>query len=135
MALKLKNIDMRDGRVTKVYEWLSGICASLLIIVLVWIGSTLTTLREDVAVMKAQQAPLNGRIDRVETKVESANDHTTRIELRLTSMEARWQEGECAASKSFDRLSACEYGATHQPALSNSTRPSSMPAFRSIVKQ
>lgn len=39
-----------DRRVTRAYEWLSGIFASLLVIVLVWLGSTLTEMKEQQAV-------------------------------------------------------------------------------------
>jgi hypothetical protein len=39
-----------DRRVTRAFEWLSGVFATLLVIVLVWLGSTLTQLKEQQAV-------------------------------------------------------------------------------------
>lgn len=78
-----------DRRVTRAFEWLSGIFASLLVIVLVWVGSTLTEVREKVAVMQAQNAPTPARMDRLESKMEVLQTQANRIETKVATMEAR----------------------------------------------
>lgn len=80
-----------DRRVTRAFEWLSGIFASLLVIVLVWVGSTLTEVREKVAVMQAQNAPTPARMDRLESKMEILQTQANRIETKVATMEARQQ--------------------------------------------
>jgi cell division protein FtsB len=78
-----------DRRVTRAFEWLSGIFASLLVVILVWVGKTLVEVRQSIAVMQIQAAPLPSRIDRLESKIEAMQAQSQRIETRVATMEAR----------------------------------------------
>lgn len=84
-----QNTVVMDRRVTRAFEWLSGVFASLLVIVLVWVGSTLVDVKQSIAVMQTQAAPLPNRIDRIEAKIEAMQEQNQRIETRVATMEAR----------------------------------------------
>lgn len=78
-----------DRRVTRAFEWLSGIAASVVTLVLIWIGATLTDVQKAIAVMQAQTAPTPQRMDRIEAKIEDMQQQTNRIETKVATMEAR----------------------------------------------
>jgi len=84
-----QNTVVMDRRVTRVFEWFTGIFASLLVIVLVWVGSTLMEVRESVAIMKVQSAPTPARMDRIDDKLQSMQQQVNSIENKVAVMEAR----------------------------------------------
>lgn len=80
-----------DHRVSRAFEWISGALASIFVIVLVWVGSTLMAVQQDVAVVKVQIAPAANRMDRIEEKVENVQTQMSRVETKVATMEARQQ--------------------------------------------
>lgn len=80
-----------DKRVSRAFEWVSGVLASILVVVLVWVGSTLMAVQQDIAVVKVQIAPTINRMDRIETKVEDLQSQVSRVETKVATMEARQQ--------------------------------------------
>jgi hypothetical protein len=86
---KFEDTVVLDRRVTKAYEWLAGIFASLLVIILVWVGSTLVEVRQAQAVAAAQAVGAVVRIDRIEAKVERVQERVEAVDARMTGIEAR----------------------------------------------
>jgi hypothetical protein len=81
--------DNMDRRVTRAFEWLSGLAALIVMALLGWVGSTLNDLQKQVAVLQFQIAPSALRMDRIETKIESMQQQSNRIETKVATMEAR----------------------------------------------
>lgn len=78
-----------DRRVTRAFEWISGIAATVITLALVWVGSTLTEVQRQIAVLQVQMAPSALRMDRIESKIEDMQQQSNRIETKVATMEAR----------------------------------------------
>ncbi len=69
-----------DRRVTRAFEWLSGIFASLLVIVLVWVGSSITELNKNVAILVQQNRQAERVNDSQDARLTIYDDRLRQVE-------------------------------------------------------
>jgi hypothetical protein len=72
-----------DRRVTRAYEWLSGIFASLLVIVLVWVGSSITELNKNVAILVQQNRQAERVNDAQDSRLNIYDDRLRMVERAI----------------------------------------------------
>lgn len=80
-----------DRRVSRAMEWMLGGGFTVFTSALLWMASMLLEVKESTAVTKAQIAPVIGRMDRIEEKVENIQAQMGRVETKVATMEARQQ--------------------------------------------
>ena len=78
--------DMLERRVSRAFEWVSGILASLVVIALVWVGSTLTEIKEAQAVITSELKYSQRVNDSQDARLSIYDDR-----LRAVEQEVRWK--------------------------------------------
>lgn len=88
-AKDLMGVDHRDQRVSHSFQWIAGVMSSIVVVLLVWVGSTLMGLSEKVAVLQVQTAPTLARVDKLDGKVDGMQTQLSRVESKVAIMEER----------------------------------------------
>lgn len=81
--------EREDPRVTHVIRWAAGIGSAVITAMLLWIGATMVTMKEDVAVIKAVSQPREQRMERLEQNVAQIKSDIANIDRRIATVEQK----------------------------------------------
>lgn len=83
MEISNKDAVVMDRRVTRAFEWLSGIFASLLVIVLVWVGSSINELNTKMAIVIEQNSYAQRVNDAQDARLTIYDDRLRQVERSI----------------------------------------------------